>query len=139
MDGKVMKYFENPRKIKAVKPIENYTLLLTFDNGEFKQYSMIDELNGVFTILRDKEKFNQVFINEVGNIAWNIDNNIDSSKHWENQIDLCKDMLYMESKTVLAWDPDFTKVTPAERTELEEIEKDMKENDTVPHDAINWD
>lgn len=42
-------------------------------------------------------------------------------------------------KLVLAWDPDFTKVTPAERAELEEIEKDMKENGTVPHDAINWD
>lgn len=139
MDGKVKKYFENPRKIKEVKPIENYTLLLTFDNGEVKQYSMIDELNGVFKILKDKEKFNQVFINEVGNIAWNIDNNVDSSKYWENQIDLCKDMLYMESKAILAWDPDFTKVTPAERAKLEEIEKDMKESGTVPHDAINWD
>lgn len=139
MDGKVKKYFENPRKIKEVKPIENYTLLLTFDNGEVKQYSMIDELNGVFTILKDKEKFNQVFINEVGNIAWNIDNNVDSSKYWENQIDLCKDMLYMESKAILAWDSDFTKVTLAERAELEEIEKDMKESGTVPHDAINWD
>lgn len=139
MDGKVKKYFENPRKIKEVKPIENYTLLLTFDNGEVKQYSMIDELNGVFKILKDKEKFNQVFINEVGNIAWNIDNNVDSSKYWENQIDLCKDMLYMESKAILAWDPDFTKVTLAERAELEEIEKDRKENGAVPHDAINWD
>lgn len=139
MDEKVKEYFENPRKIKGVKPIENYTLLLTFDNGEVKQYSMIDELNGVFTILKDKEKFNQVFINEVGNIAWNIDNNVDSSKYWENQIDLCKDMLYMESKAILAWDSDFTKVTPAERAELEDIEKDMKENGTVSHDAINWD
>lgn len=42
-------------------------------------------------------------------------------------------------KLVIAWDPDFTKVTPSERAELEEIEKDMKENGTVPHDAINWD
>lgn len=42
-------------------------------------------------------------------------------------------------KLVLAWDPDFTKVTPAERAEFEEIEKDMKKNGTIPHDAINWD
>lgn len=42
-------------------------------------------------------------------------------------------------KLVLAWDPDYTRVTPAERVELEEIEKDMQENGTVPHDAINWD
>ncbi len=42
-------------------------------------------------------------------------------------------------KLVIAWDPDFTKVTPAERAELDDIEKDMKENGTIPHDAINWD
>lgn len=97
MDERVKKYFENPRKIKNVKPIENYTLLLTFDNGEIKKYSMVDELTGVFSVLKNKEKFDQVFINDVGNIAWNIDNNVDSSIHWENQIDLCKDMLYMDS------------------------------------------
>ncbi|MCI8845979.1 MAG: hypothetical protein HFI04_06375 [Lachnospiraceae bacterium] len=42
-------------------------------------------------------------------------------------------------KLVAAWDPDFTKVTPAERNALEKVEKDMKENGTVPHDSINWD
>ena len=42
-------------------------------------------------------------------------------------------------KLVAAWDPDFTKVTPAERNALEKAEKDMKENGTVPHDSINWD
>ena len=97
MDEQVKKYFEDPRKIKSVKPIENYTLLLTFDNGETKKYSMVNGLIGVFSVLKSKEKFDQVFINDVGNIAWNIDNNVDSSIHWENQIDLCKDMLYMDS------------------------------------------
>lgn len=94
---RIKKYFENPRRIKSVKPIENYTLLLTFDNGEIKKHCMADELTGVFSVLKNKDKFNQVFINDVGNIAWNIDDNIDSSVHWENQIDLCKDMLYMDS------------------------------------------
>ncbi len=42
-------------------------------------------------------------------------------------------------KLVLAWDPDYTKVTLAERKELEEAEKDIAENDTISHDAINWD
>lgn len=41
-------------------------------------------------------------------------------------------------KLVLAWDPDYTKVTPAERRALEEAEKDIIENGTVSHDAINW-
>ncbi len=42
-------------------------------------------------------------------------------------------------KLVLAWDPDYTKVTLAERKELEEAEKDIAENGTISHDAINWD
>lgn len=42
-------------------------------------------------------------------------------------------------KLVLAWDPDYTKITPAERKELEEAEKDIAENGTIFHDAINWD
>lgn len=39
-------------------------------------------------------------------------------------------------KLVLAWDPDFTKLTPKERHELEEAENDP---DFISHDAINWD
>lgn len=42
-------------------------------------------------------------------------------------------------KLVLAWDPDYTKVTPAERKALEEAERDIAENGTISHDAINWD
>ena len=42
-------------------------------------------------------------------------------------------------KLVLAWDPDYTKITLAEREELEEAEKDIKENGTIAHDAIDWD
>ena len=42
-------------------------------------------------------------------------------------------------KLVLAWDPDYTRLTPAERRGIEEAEKDMRENGTIPHNAINWD
>lgn len=42
-------------------------------------------------------------------------------------------------KLVLAWDPDFTKVTPAERKELEEAKKEIEQGETISHDAINWD
>lgn len=42
-------------------------------------------------------------------------------------------------KLVRAWDPDFTKLTLAERRELEEAEQDIRENGTIPHEAINWD
>lgn len=42
-------------------------------------------------------------------------------------------------KLVLAWDPDYTKVTPSEKAMLEEAEKDIATNGTIAHDAINWD
>lgn len=42
-------------------------------------------------------------------------------------------------KLVLAWDPDFTKLTPAEQAELEEARKEIENGETVSHDAINWD
>lgn len=42
-------------------------------------------------------------------------------------------------KLVLAWDPDFTKLTPTERAELEEARKEIENGETVSHDAINWD
>ncbi|MCD8118786.1 MAG: DUF2442 domain-containing protein [Lachnospiraceae bacterium] len=100
MDEKVRKYFLSPRRIVKISPGENYVLYITFDNGEMKKYDMSDELTGVFSVLKDVEKFNSVFINEVGNVAWNIDDGVDSSIHWENQIDLCKDMLYLESVPV---------------------------------------
>ena len=42
-------------------------------------------------------------------------------------------------KLVIAWDPDFTKVTPAERAKLEEAQRELENSETISHDAINWD
>lgn len=42
-------------------------------------------------------------------------------------------------KLVIAWDPDFTKVTPAERAKLEEAQREIKNGETISHDAIKWD
>lgn len=42
-------------------------------------------------------------------------------------------------KLVLAWDPNFTKVTPQEAKELEEAEINMKNGDIVSHEDIDWD
>lgn len=39
-------------------------------------------------------------------------------------------------KLVLAWDPDFTKLTLAEKASLEEA---LADPETIPHEAINWD
>lgn len=42
-------------------------------------------------------------------------------------------------KLVLAWDPDFTKVTPEEAARLRAAEDDMRSGETVSHDNIDWD
>jgi len=42
-------------------------------------------------------------------------------------------------RLVLAWDPDFTKVTPAEAIVLEQAEANFARGDVAPDDAINWD
>lgn len=42
-------------------------------------------------------------------------------------------------KLVLAWDPDYTKVTPAERMEIDRAAAEMEAGEYVTHDEINWD
>lgn len=42
-------------------------------------------------------------------------------------------------KLVVAWDPDYTKLTPSEQKALKEAEQDFKSGDTISHDSINWD
>ena len=39
-------------------------------------------------------------------------------------------------KLVLAWDPDFTKLTPTERAALEDA---LSDPETISHNEINWD
>ena len=100
LDEKTKKYFDAPRKLRNVKAGDGYSLLLTFDNGENRVYDMEKELEGVFSVLREHSKFERVFIDEIGNVAWDIDENVDSSEHWNNRIDICKDAIYMNSKPI---------------------------------------
>ena len=41
-------------------------------------------------------------------------------------------------KLVLAWDPDFTKLTPSERTDLDAAREDFQNGKAVPHTDIDW-
>ncbi len=94
----VKKYLDSGRKnIIKVTPNDNYSLTITFDNKEIRTYDMSEKLTGVFEVLKDKSKFNNVFLDEFGNIAWDRDINIDSDKIWNNRIDLCSDSVYMDS------------------------------------------
>ena len=69
-------------KIINVVPNDEDTLLLKFTNGEVRIYDMKDNLFGVFEILKDINKFREVFIDEYVNIAWDRDKNIDSNIHY---------------------------------------------------------
>ncbi len=96
--NKVKEYLNSGRrKIVDVVPNNDYTLRVTFDNGEVKTYDMSNKLDGVFKVLKEKSKFHQVFIDEAGNIAWDKDSNVDSNKVWNNRIDLCSDSVYLEA------------------------------------------
>ena len=97
IEPRIKEYFDNPRKILVVEPLDNYILRLTFDNGEVKLYSMQDKLQGVFAVLQNQAKFESVFLDEFGNVAWDIDESVDSSIHWNNRLDICKDALYLDS------------------------------------------
>lgn len=45
----------------------------------------------------------------------------------------------MIKRIVLAWDPDYTKLTKEEALVLQEAEQELANGETIPHDAIDWD
>ena len=53
-----------------------------------------------------------------------------------SMVDIAYEMI---KRMVLAWDPDFTKVTPEEAKHLEEAERNFQNGDVVNHDEIDWD
>jgi len=74
----------NPR-VKCVKPNLDYTLILTFTNGEVKTFDVKPYLNkGIFQELKDFRLFNSVKPS-LGSIQW------------QNGQDFCPDTLYLES------------------------------------------
>ena len=74
--------------IKSVQAIPNYNLILTFQNGEKRQFDMNPYLNtGIFQELRDIAKFNTVRISF-------------DSIEWENEADLDPEVLYQQSKKI---------------------------------------
>lgn len=77
----------NPR-VKQVKPNRDYTLIITFANGETKIFDMKPYLEiGIFRELKDMSLFNSVkpFLGSI---------------QWKNGQDLCPDTLYLESESI---------------------------------------
>lgn len=96
----VKEYFDNGcRTITKVVANDDYTLTLTFDNGEVRLYDMKDLIHkGVFKILEDKSKFKEVYLDDMGAVSWDKDSSVDSNVVWDNKIDMCPDSCYIYSK-----------------------------------------
>jgi hypothetical protein len=72
--------------VQAVAPLADYRLLLTFDNGERRQFDVKPYLaQGIFAALKDPAIFNSVRVG-FDTIQWN------------NGADLCPEVLYAESQ-----------------------------------------
>ena len=72
----------NPRVI-TVRPETDFTLTLTFSNGEVKVFDVKPYLNiGIFRELQDKRLFNSV-------------RPVLGSIQWQNGQDFCPDTLYL--------------------------------------------
>ena len=99
-DRKMAEYFAAGRKrITKVVPKENFTLTLTFDNEETRLYDArpLLQTETVFAPFREWENFRRVYLDENHCVSWDIDPNIDSSKVWNNKVDLCPDSCYVDS------------------------------------------
>ena len=46
--------------------------------------------------------------------------------------------LELVKRLVIAWDPDFTKVTPTERAAMEQAVNELDAGEYVTDDQINW-
>ena len=99
-DKATAEYFaKGRRRITAVKPGPDFTLILTFDNGEVRQLDMKPVLlpGTVFAPFAKKENFDRVYLDDTHSVAWDIDPAIDSNVVWSNKVDICPDSCYIDS------------------------------------------
>jgi hypothetical protein len=76
--------------IKKVKPLQDYHLLLTFENGEERIFDMHEYLDkGIFAELKDERLFKTVHVSF-------------DSIEWNNGADLDPEILYQDSQTAKA-------------------------------------
>ena len=83
--------------VEKVKPIENYCLMLWFDNEEQKIFDLKPYLNkGIFSQLKNLSLFTSARV-------------VAGSVEWPNGLDLSYNTLYLESLTAI--ECDYSNVT----------------------------
>lgn len=87
------------KRIVAVSPKDDYTLLLSFDSGEARILDCKPLLakGGVFAKFKNLADFRRVYLDEYHCVAWDIDPAVNSSVIWSNKVDLCPDACYLNS------------------------------------------
>ena len=99
-DLKMAEYFAKGRRtITAVTANDDFTLTISFDNGEKRLLDMNPLLkpDTIFKTLMNITDFQRVYVDDEHCIAWDIDPNVDSKVVWSNKIDLCPDTCYVDS------------------------------------------
>lgn len=72
--------------VKKVKPLENYKLLLTFENDEIRIFDMKPYLNkGIYKELKDVSVFKSVKVS-FDTIEWNNEADIDPETLYEDSL-----------------------------------------------------
>ena len=74
--------------VKNVIPIDNYNLIITFENGEKRQFDMNPFLDkGIFKELKEISVFNSVKVSF-------------DTIQWDNEADMDPEILYSHSKRI---------------------------------------
>lgn len=104
-DRKTAEYFANGRrKVVRVTANADFTLTIEFDNGERRLYDVRPILTKgtVFEPFMDWENFRRVYVDDACSVAWDIDPDVDSSKEWNNKVDIGADTCYIDSVPISA-------------------------------------
>ena len=99
-DRRTAEYFTGGKKrITGVVPNDDFTLTLSFDNGERRLYDMrpLLKTGTVFEPFMKIENFRRVYVDGTHCVAWDIDPDVDSEQVWSNKVDLCPDGCYLDS------------------------------------------
>lgn len=93
-------YYASGRKtIVGVVANDDFTLMLTFDNGEVRRLDMKPHLlpGTVFEPFMKLQNFRRVYLNENHSVCWDIVPVIDSKEVWSKKVDICPDVCYVDS------------------------------------------
>ncbi len=75
-----------PPKIQYIKALEHYRLLIIFENGEIRLFSLLPKLHKhPYSLLKEGDLFQKVRLDSGGyGVSWNDDIDISENEIWQN-------------------------------------------------------